>query len=128
MESATVRFAESARVLTEATRAVGLGAPGFRCPPRHPDLDRCLRGRGEHAVVSVRLRDRPWAAVLADMVDGVVVANELDGVVAGRLRAALWAALDDAGLAASEAPAPPAGSGGRRAPVVAPVPLSRRAA
>jgi len=124
MESATVRFAESARVLTEATRAVGLGAPGFRCPPRHPDLDRCLRGRGEHAVVSVRLRGRPWGAVLADMVEGVVVANELDGRAAGRLRAALWAALDVAGLAAPEAPV----SAGPPARPPAPVPLSRRAA
>lgn len=126
MESATVRFAESARVLTEATRAVGLGAPGFRCPPRHPDLDRCLRGRGDHAVVSVRLRDRPWGAVVADMVEGVVVANELDGVAAGRLRAALWTALDTAGLATPESAAPAA----VRTPArpSAPVPISRRAA
>jgi hypothetical protein len=124
MESATVRFAESARVLTEATRAVGLGAPGFRCPPRHPDLDRCLRGRGEHAVVSVRLRGRPWGAVLADLVEGVVVANELDGRAAGRLRAALWAALDAAGLATPETPV----SAGPPARPPAPVPLSRRAA
>ena len=126
MESATVRFAESARVLTEATRAVGLGAPGFRCPPRHPDLDRCLRGRGDHAVVSVRLRDRPWGAVVADMVEGVVVANELDGVAAGRLRAALWAALDSAGLATPESAAAAAVRAPARPP--APVPISRRAA
>lgn len=126
MESATVRFAESARVLTEATRAVGLGAPGFRCPPRHPDLDRCLRGRGDHAVVSVRLRDRPWGAVVADMVEGVVVANELDGVAAGRLRAALWAALDSAGLATTDSAAAAAVRAPARPP--APVPISRRAA
>lgn len=123
MESATVRFAESARVLAEATRALGLGPPAFRCPPRHPDLDRCLRGRGEHAVVSVRLRARPWGAVVADMIEGVVVANELDGRAAGRLRAALWQALDGAGLAGS-ADAEPAEPPKR----VEPVPLRRRAA
>jgi hypothetical protein len=44
------------------------------------------------ATVAVRLRDRPWAAVLADMVEGVVVANRLTGTEADRCRTALWAA------------------------------------
>jgi len=41
-------------------------------------------------VVSVRVRDRPWPAVLADMVEGVVVANGLVAPEADRARSALW--------------------------------------
>jgi hypothetical protein len=44
--------------------------------------------------VSVAIRGRPWAAVLADMVEGVVVANRLRSVDADRCRARLWARLD----------------------------------
>jgi hypothetical protein len=39
--------------------------------------------------------------VLADMVDGVVIANSLDGAAADRCRAALWAALDQGEAAAA---------------------------
>ena len=45
--------------------------------------------------MAVRLRDRPWSAVLADMVEGVVVANELTGARADRVRAVLWLAVDE---------------------------------
>ena len=43
--------------------------------------------------MAVQLRDRPWAAVLADMVDGVIVTNQLTGVRADQVRSALWSAL-----------------------------------
>jgi hypothetical protein len=45
----------------------------------------------------VALRDRPWPAVVADMVEGVVAANRLAGVRADRVRAGLWAVVGDAG-------------------------------
>ena len=48
--------------------------------------------RGSGVTVAVALRDRPWGAVVADMVEGVVVANRLAGVAADRARAALWEA------------------------------------
>jgi hypothetical protein len=48
--------------------------------------------RGPGVTVAVALRDRPWAAVVADMVEGVVAANRLAGVGADRARAALWQA------------------------------------
>ena len=41
-------------------------------------------------IVAVALRARPWPAVLADMIDGVIVANELTGVEADQIRSALW--------------------------------------
>jgi hypothetical protein len=43
----------------------------------------------------VLLWGRPWAAVLADMIEGVIAANRLQGVAADRSRRQLWAALDD---------------------------------
>jgi hypothetical protein len=93
MEPATtLRFAEAARALAAEARACGLTAPGFRSPPRLAGADRTIRRRSGGAVVSVRVRQRPWGAVLADMIEGVIVANEVTGAAADPLRARLWAA------------------------------------
>jgi hypothetical protein len=43
--------------------------------------------------VAVRLAGRPFEHVAADMVEGVVVANGLDGARAGEVRARLLAVL-----------------------------------
>ena len=40
------------------------------------------------------MRGRPWVAVLADMIEGVIVTNGLAGADATRARTALWAALE----------------------------------
>ena len=45
------------------------------------------------AVIAVQVRDRPWAAVVADMIEGVVVANQLVAPQADRLRTDLWEAI-----------------------------------
>ena len=51
--------------------------------------------------MAVRIVDRPWPAVLGDLVEGVIVANELDGADAQRCRDALWGAFSSGqGLAA----------------------------
>lgn len=99
MESAALTFAATARIVTGACRHLGVGVPGFRSPPRDPEVQRSVTGTGDNAVVSVRLAGRPWPAVAADMIEGVVVANGLDttgGQAAARLRDALWATLWDA--------------------------------
>jgi hypothetical protein len=44
-------------------------------------------------MVAVSLRGRPWPAVLADMVEGVIVTNNLTGAPADQCRAALWDVL-----------------------------------
>jgi hypothetical protein len=114
MESTSLRFAEAARCLADTTRPRGLLAPSFRSPPRIPG-DRSIRKRADGgATVAVRYRDRPWPAVLADMVEGVVVANALEGEIAAKLRTDLWRALERAAAitgdaveqAAAGAPAP----------------------
>jgi hypothetical protein len=47
------------------------------------------------------LRGRPWPAVLADLVEGVVAANRLSGPAADQARAALWAAVGGEAAAAA---------------------------
>jgi hypothetical protein len=89
----TVDFAAAARTLTREARGRQLVGPGFRCPPRLVGVDRSIRRRAGGAVVSVRLRGRPWVAVLADMIEGVVVANALVPPLADRVRAELWVAV-----------------------------------
>ena len=88
--STTVHFAHAARTLTQEARRRGLVGPSFRCPPRVGGVDRTLRRRPGGAVVAVRLKGRPWPAVLADMIEGVVVANDLPAPAATRLRTELW--------------------------------------
>ena len=95
MEAATtVEFASAARALTREARRRGLVGPSFRCPPRLVGVDRSIRRRSDGAVVSIRLHDRPRSAVLADMIEGVVVTNCLRPPAADRLRTELWTALE----------------------------------
>ena len=96
MEATSLRFAAAARTLGQVARCEGLVVPSFRSPPRTLGLDRSIRRPRSGVVVSVRLRDRPWIAVLVDMIDGIIVANLLEGADASRLRSLLWgASMDD---------------------------------
>jgi hypothetical protein len=90
----TVHFAHLARTLVAVARQQGYAAPSFRSPPRLVGVDRSLRRHRSGAVV-VKLRDRPWAAVAGDMIEGVVAANGLVAPHADRLRSALWQALGE---------------------------------
>ena len=90
----SLAFASAARSLGRAARLRDLVVPDFASPPRRPDLDRSIRRRAGRPLVSVRLRGRPRGAVLADMIEGIVVANHLSGSRADVARAALWLAVD----------------------------------
>jgi len=95
----TAEFAAIARALATASRRLGLVAPGFRCPPRIVGVDRTLRrfsGDSPGGIVAVALKDRPLAAVVADMIEGVVVLNRLAAADATRARSALWLTLEQA--------------------------------
>ena len=97
MEAATtIDFASAARALTREARRRGLVGPSFRCPPRLVGIDRSIRRRPDGAVVSIRLKGRPRSAVIADMIEGVVVANGLRPPQADRLRSELWAVMEAA--------------------------------
>jgi hypothetical protein len=104
MEAATtVEFAAAARAITREARRRGLVGPSYRCPPRLVGVDRSIRRRPDGAVVSIRLHDRPRSAVLADMIEGVVVANRLRPPQADRLRTELWTVLEAASATRSAA-------------------------
>jgi hypothetical protein len=99
--STTAQFAHAARTLAHEARSRGLLAPSFRCPPRVVGADRTLRRRPGGAVVAVRLRGRPWPAVLADMIEGVIVANGLSPPLATRVRTDLWEIVSPGGADAA---------------------------
>lgn len=94
-----LEFALVAKVLVVETRRRGLVVPGFRCPPRIVGVDRSLRRVDGHVTVAVRVKGRPLVAVVADMIEGVVVANRLVPPAADRLRRELWSAVASLRLA-----------------------------
>ena len=94
MQSPSLRFAAAVRTLAIGARRHGMAMPGFRSPPRLVGVTRSLRRRPDGGTtIAVVVRGRPWPAVLADMVDGVVAANRLTGAAADRARARLWHAV-----------------------------------
>lgn len=92
-ELPAIRFADVARRLGAAAHEAGLDVPAFRSPPRVAGAARTIRRYPAGAVVSVRLRGRPFADVVTDMVDGVLATNRVEPADAPRLRARLNAAL-----------------------------------
>ena len=92
----SVRFAGAARAIADAARSLGRVVPGFVSPPRLAGVDRSLRRRPGAAppAVAVRRAGRPLALVVADMVEGVVVANRLTGAAAEHARRRLLAAVE----------------------------------
>jgi hypothetical protein len=101
-ELPALRFADVARRLGAAAHEAGLGVPAFRSPPRVPGAARTIRRYPAGAVVSVRLRGRPFADVITDMVDGVLAANQVPPADAARVRARLVAALEGAQVGAQD--------------------------
>jgi hypothetical protein len=91
-----IRFADLARRIGAATRAAGLVVPAYRTPPRRAGVTRTIRRLPGGPVVAVRLRLRPAADVVRDMVEGVVVANGLTGDAAQRVRTTLLQTIDGA--------------------------------
>lgn len=82
----------AAQRLGAAAREAGLLVPAFRSPPRRDGSVRTIRRIHGGAVIAVQIRSRPFDRVVADMVEGILAANELEGEAARRLRLALWEA------------------------------------
>ena len=99
MQSLSLRFAESVRVLSGTAREQSLVVPAFRSPPHSPSNDRAIRRRGADVTISVRLNGRPFAAVQADLIEGLIVANDIEVACADEVRRTLWNSLATAGLA-----------------------------
>ena len=94
MGMTSLDFGSAARSLGRAARLRGLVVPVFASPPPRADLDRSIRRRNGSPIVSVRLKGRPRGAVLADMIEGIIVASDLEGARADLARSALWLAVD----------------------------------
>ena len=121
----TPRFWELARAVAGEARRHGLVVPGFRSPPRLPGAVRTVRRTPGGEMVAVVWRGRSPAAVVADMIDGVVLVNGLVGPKAAACRQLLRAGLAPVGRAGGEvAPMVP---GGQDA-VAEVIPLVRRPA
>lgn len=89
-----LQFSEAVRAVVALSRRGGLVAPVFRSPPRREGVDRTIRRRGTRpAVIAVRRAGRPLPAVLSDVIEGVVAANDLTGERADRFRHAAWSVL-----------------------------------
>jgi hypothetical protein len=93
VSNSSIDFAHAARTIGREVRRRGLIAPGFRCPPRIAGVDRSVRRVANGAVIAVQLKGRPWAAIVGDMIEGVIVTNQLPPPTSDRLRADLWLAL-----------------------------------
>lgn len=101
MEATSLRFAHAARTIADVARVRGLEVPAFRSPPALAGVQRSVRWRAGTATVAVQLRHRPWVAVLADMIDGVLAVNALRGAAADEVRTALWQAVEGAVVVAA---------------------------
>ena len=101
-QSAAVPFSSLARLLVSEVRGRGLVTPSFSTPPRVPGANRTVRKmQGGGLMVAVRVRDRDLDDVMADMVDGVLLANGFTGQIAEGWRLALLSVLDGPAAAAA---------------------------
>jgi hypothetical protein len=92
--SSTLQLAQAVQALARAARELGLVVPSYRSPPRLVGVLRSIRRWDGGATVAVVVRGRPWPAVQADLIEGVVAANRLAPPASDRARAELWLALE----------------------------------
>ena len=84
-------FASLGRILTDAAGHHGVEAPGFRSPPRLAGIRRSVtRNLDGTVTVAVVVRGRPTTAVMADMIDGVVLSSGLEGAERREFHDQLW--------------------------------------
>lgn len=98
MQSLSLRFSETVRILSGVARQHGLQPPAVRSPPADPTCDRSIRRRDTGVTLAVRLSDRPFPAVCADLVDGYLTVNGVTGHAAEEVRRDMWAALAKVGI------------------------------
>jgi len=68
---------------------LGYATPQFRCPPPSAQYQRSIRRNNDDLSISIVIRGRPWLAVLADIVEGFVIANSGSGQES-EIRNILW--------------------------------------
>ncbi len=94
----SLRFADAIRQLGSVCRHGGWVLPDYRSPPGMAGVVRTLRRRADGStVVAVLLHGRPWEQIVADLIEGVVAANGLDGNDAAGCRRTLGLVLGSGG-------------------------------
>jgi hypothetical protein len=93
MQSSSLRFAHTVQALGAAARSLDLVVPGFRSPPRLVGVQRSIKRSSGGATVAVAVRGRPWPAVQADLIEGILAANALVSPAADHAREVLWSAV-----------------------------------
>jgi len=89
-ESYSLKFVKVVRTLERIADQRGFTAPAFRCPPPSAKFQRSIKKLDDNKVtISIVIRERPWLAVLADIVEGFVIVNKLSGREP-ELRNLLW--------------------------------------
>lgn len=94
MRADTLSFSAAVRAVAGEARRMGLTVPAFRSPPGLTGADRTIRRRRGTLVVAIRIRDRTFADVVADVVEGVLVANSVPRGADLRIRRRLLAAVE----------------------------------
>jgi len=94
MRSDTLGFSAAVRAVGVEARRLGLVMPGFRSPPRIPGADRTIRRSTGEPIIAIRLRGRPLTDVVADVVEGVLVANAVPRRAQRTMRRQLLAAVE----------------------------------
>ena len=77
----------------------------------HSQVQRSIRRAPGATLVAVVVRGRPWPAVQADLIEGIIATNDLRAEAADRVRAQLWAAIEPTAVEEEPegaAPVPPA--------------------
>ena len=92
-------FAELVMLLGAECRRLGLSVPFFRSPPRAGLLRSIRRSDDGSATVAVSVRGRDLAVICADLVDGILAANQLSGPEGETTRSALQRCVDAHALA-----------------------------
>ena len=89
-ESISIKFSIAVRTLGRIADQLGYRIPQFRCPPPSAKYQRSVRKTGdENLSISIVIRGRPWLAILADIVEGFVIANIQSGQDS-EIRNILW--------------------------------------
>ena len=96
-ESVSIQFSRTIRTLGRIANQLGYVTPQFRCPPPSAQYQRSIRRNKDDLSISIVIRGRPWLAVLADIVEGFVIANAKSGQDS-EIRNILWDTIGSNGL------------------------------
>ncbi|MHB8465984.1 MAG: hypothetical protein ACYDH6_09260 [Acidimicrobiales bacterium] len=95
MRSETLTFTTIVRTVAGEARKMGLVVPVFRSPPRLAGCDRTICRRHGDLIVAIRLRDRPFGDVAADVIQAILVCNPLRRGQEMRVRRLLLQAVEE---------------------------------